>query len=404
MKIDVCFAIHDKSGGYTKYLATAIYSVLKNTETKVVIHVICDETLPDDYKNRLVAIVEKFNAEIHFYNIGELKFDLDEAKYKRLTIGTLYRLKLMDMLPKEIDKVIQLDVDIVANMNLGELYLVNLEDKYLAAVVDRTPSRKSIVESGELPKDEYINVGIVVWDLKKIREEGIDLFNESIKFFDNHPNVRIPDEEAVNIIFRDKIKYLSCDYNFPSVESRRNETEVGRKVYHFCADVPRDFDIYAVDRLFIDTFEETGWYCKKDFLLHYTKRIRNLEDKRKNAIRLFNALDEAKRIIVWGVKGDIHQPIMDIINREKKDYVYVDIDKALWGTRHQGEIVKSPEFLREYQRDVLIISTVFRYSEVCEELIKYGYKENVDFFDGKNVLEEEIMAKLWGERHNPWDI
>ena len=214
----------------------------------------------------------------------------------------------------------------------------------------------------------------------------------------------MPDEEAVNKIFENKIKYLSSEYNYPSVKSRNLELDVGRRIYHFCADVPRDYDTYAVDKLFIETLEKTNWCSKQDLLQHYINRFKEMEIKKENVVSLFRMLDARKDIIIWGVKGDIHPIIMDLIYKTEKNYTYVDSDADLWGEGYRGEIIKSPDILKRKKDEIVIISTIFRYNEVREVLLKYGYKENIDFFDGKQLLNEKKMAKLWGERFNPWDV
>ena len=43
--INVCYAIYDKTGNFSKIAATSILSLLENTESWVTIHILHDNTL-----------------------------------------------------------------------------------------------------------------------------------------------------------------------------------------------------------------------------------------------------------------------------------------------------------------------------------------------------------------------
>ena len=85
--------------------------------------------------------------------------------------------------------------------------------------------------------------------------------------------------------------------------------------------------------------------------------------------------------------------------------LFVDSNPATWGKIHMGLKVVSPKKLVDMDlQDTSIISTIFRYQEIKKQLEKIKLRENIDFFDGKTLLDDLLMAKHFGERVSPWDV
>ena len=88
----------------------------------------------------------------------------------------------------------------------------------------------------------------------------------------------------------------------------------------------------------------------------------------------------------------------------RPDDIFVDSDERKWGTSYQEYEVESPAVLREWVTEKpIVIVTIYRFHEVRSKLQKLGYQENVDFFDGKALLSEDLLASYFGERIQPWD-
>ena len=94
-----------------------------------------------------------------------------------------------------LDKIIYLDCDIIVQMDIKQLWDIPLEDCYIAAVAERDTavsryfslSEKVRFWALEMQVERYFNSGVIVLNLKKIRE-CFDMFNESIKFFTRAKN------------------------------------------------------------------------------------------------------------------------------------------------------------------------------------------------------------------------
>ena len=58
--------------------------------------------------------------------------------------------------------------------------------------------------------DTYINTGILLMDLKKLREERLD---DAILWLLNNRKLEFPDQDAINLVCRNRITYLDKIYN-----------------------------------------------------------------------------------------------------------------------------------------------------------------------------------------------
>ena len=100
-----------------------------------------------------------------------------------------------------LDKILSIDIDTIVNENISELWDLDLTDYYLAAV-----------EEVELTKQEgsYINMGVAMLNLKKIRDEGKD--DELIDALNTYW-YRYKEQDCFNEFFRGHILILPSDYN-----------------------------------------------------------------------------------------------------------------------------------------------------------------------------------------------
>ena len=164
-----------------------------------------DNTLTDDNRDKFETLAKNYNQQIKFYNVEKLCADkIDELRNlipsinnSPLSIGTLYRLLLLDVIPQDIKKILYFDSDTVINLDVNKLFEIELNDKPLAAVSETKATGISPKAGGYLPLcaegiisgDDYFNSGVLIMNLEQIRKEqnhlreGI-LFREE-KFYDS---------------------------------------------------------------------------------------------------------------------------------------------------------------------------------------------------------------------------
>lgn len=402
-EIQICMAIHDPKGTYCKYAGVAILSIVENTSNPVRFHLLHDGTISEQNKMRLQSLTEGHAATIDFHEVDMSQLAAGEETYHRITIGTMFRLRIFDVLPKSVRRVIQMDVDLMVHLDIAALWNLDLQGKLLAACKDTGPARKVICEKGLLPYEEYVNVGVVLWDVEAIRKKQIDFYKESNAFFRRVPDVRLPDEEAVNVIFRGKILPMDLKYNYMAVWTRTRHERLGEKIYHYGGDVPRANGHFMVDRLFASYLRKTPWWTPRFVAALALSQEKECAQRAWTCAAIRQAVQSHRLRVFWGVGGAIHPFIMDRFDLRPDD-IFVDSDERKWGTSYQEYEVESPAVLREWVTEKpIVIVTIYRFHEVRSKLQKLGYQENVDFFDGKALLSEDLLASYFGERIQPWD-
>ena len=187
--IHVCFGFIDNSGRYSKFAGASICSIFENTNQKVTVHIIHDNTLTESNREKFIELAENYRQQIRFYNLEKLKPEklqwireqLPWTAKSFLTIGALYRLFIPELLPDEINRAIYLDSDTIVNLDLNELWTLNLENKPIAAVPEGlinggnkigALANHFVVKNGIATNIEYFNSGILVMDLQQVHSRG----------------------------------------------------------------------------------------------------------------------------------------------------------------------------------------------------------------------------------------
>lgn len=215
--IHIAMAFTDETGLYSRNIGATITSILRNTEHRVYIHLLCDKTLSDENYIKFNELICQYKQKIKFYNINlDNKSKLIKSKeLNRVSKGSLYRLMLPELI--DLEKVIYLDSDIIVNLDISTLWNTNIENYILGAVLDIESSRnnkrfKKFYESINIDLNRYFNAGVIIFNLNKLR--NFDLVNKCIEFLSNRPDVPHLDQSALNYFFKgNDVKLLDRKYN-----------------------------------------------------------------------------------------------------------------------------------------------------------------------------------------------
>ena len=386
--VHICFAIHDEKGTYIKNLGVAICSVLENTTTKVQIHLLHDKTLCEDNKKKLENFVNQYCATINFYEVNVSQFDYYKNMTGNFTIGTLFRIEIAKLLPLTVSKVIYLDSDIVANIDLYCLWHVDISDYMLAGCLDMEISKRGNTWSCEhhiVKAKEYINAGVLLLNIKKIRE-NFDLEEECFRFLKEYSSCELSDQDAFNYVFRKSKLVLNEKYNLFTKVYKNKMLQQG--IYHYAGDIVNFEEPQMIDEMFMECLLKTPWGGITELLNMYKNTMLNKRcqvEFYQNAIKL---IQQKEKKIIWGVNSIMFPFIIDFIKFDKeKDYM-VDTNDQLVGKSISGLTVYEPKnVLHEKGGNVLIIVlSINYYNDISNILRKYGFKENYDYIDGRRFL------------------
>lgn len=265
-QIPIFFSIDDS---YAPYLAVALNSAIKNSSPDrnykaIILH----QNLKLEHQKRL-SLLEKKNFEIEFY---EMKQGLEtitdrSSNYLRCDYFTLtiyFRLFIATMFP-ELEKAIYIDSDVVVLGDLAELYDINLGENLIGACQDKSvadvpPLVKYMEEYVGVKKEEYINSGVLLMNLKLLRENRFDEhFLTLLNTY--HFDSIAPDQDYINAICNGKIYYLAEEWD--AMPNERAPELADAKIIHYnLFSKPWCYDNIQYGELFWEYAKDSGYYIE----------------------------------------------------------------------------------------------------------------------------------------------
>ncbi len=212
-EIPVFFTIDD---AYAPCLAVALNSAIKNADKSrsyraIVLH----QGLNKENIEKLQALsTDNFKIDItpmqnNFEALDDRMSNRLRCDYFTLTI--YFRLFIPTMFP-QYDKGVYIDSDVVLTDDIANLFDTDIGDNLIGACNDLsiadTPPLVAYTENAiGVKKHEYINSGVLLMNLKKMREEH---FEEHFLTLLNtyHFDTIAPDQDYLNAICNGKIYYL----------------------------------------------------------------------------------------------------------------------------------------------------------------------------------------------------
>lgn len=234
--IELALAFQDKDGQYTEHAGVVLASVFQNTRSSVNVHILHDETLSEDNRQKLINLAASYNQTIQFYPVvlpeNMLQVMTSVGSIEVWTPACMYRLLLPGVIPA--DRVIYLDCDVLVNMDLEELWQVDLSNYYLGAVWDQNIMNVThLISSKGLNPEHYFNSGVILFALNTIRANP-NWYEETLNFLRNFPDTTMPDQDALNAVFGGN--YLPLDVRFNLFNMAAADHDFTNKIVHFAGD------------------------------------------------------------------------------------------------------------------------------------------------------------------------
>ena len=160
----------------------------------------------------------------------------------------------------QYDKGIYIDSDTILTGDIGELFDVDLGERVIAARPDpkvaAVPEFIDYVEKAlDVPYREYINSGVLLMDLKKMRK--LHYITKMTDLIKEDADLVAPDQDYLNVILKGKIKHLGREWNCQP----EGEKVDGAKLLHFnLSKKPWYHDDVNQGELFWRAARGTGFY------------------------------------------------------------------------------------------------------------------------------------------------
>ena len=400
--IPIVFGI-DKS--YVLQVFTVIHSILKNSEADFHFIVLSKDNFEKD-SEELVSILEKLYSNFVFEvrRVEEEAFDNAKINHGRLSQACYFRL-LISKLVKEYDTCIYLDSDLLVNGDMQQLFQVDLEDCYLAGVRDCHLSMqnsfyvsKHQIKMNLPTTEDYVNSGVLVMNLKKMRED-----NMVSQFLLQAEQVNpYEDQDVLNICCYGAKKILPLKYNVfhhycGAAMKQLFDGPYVRDEFEFDWDNPFILHTAEIYKPWVNKRykrSDQWWslaeiYKNSKFYQSIFQNCKEAGDDLREMKRIFEVCSQGKKVVLWGFT-DQGREVCDIFFRRNiVPYGFCDNDKKKQGESYKGISVLEPDFMTE-EEVIWIITCKNAYREVQRQLVDAGIEADHIFhfaYNSRNKKE-----------------
>ena len=246
--------------------------ILKNQETDNV------KITITDIEDKITPIREKLSKQAS-------KTHFPISVYFRMFIPLLY---------PEYDKGIYIDSDTILNDDIAKLYAYDLKDNLLGGIFDSSiidiPIFSEYIEKADgVSRYDYINSGVLLINLKKMRDINFD--NHFLYLLNKYDfEVVAPDQDYINAMCLGNILHLDEKWNVMPVEGKE-EIDNPSLIHYNLFLKPWHYDA---------PYDTYFWeYAEKSVFYEQIKGIKDNftdEDKRKDKEIMEAMLNQAQRI------------------------------------------------------------------------------------------------------------
>lgn len=293
-RIPIFFACDDN---FVKYTMVALKSIIENASKEYLYNVhILNTNISKKMKEELMVLGNE-NFNIEFNNVTSYLNSISDRLPIRdyYSKTTYFRLFIAEMF-KDYEKAIYIDSDTVVLGDISELYNYEIGDNLVGAC-----NEQAMVQVNEygtyaeecvgISRNSFFNAGMLVINCNKFREEKV--LDKFIDLLNEYNFVVTQDEDYLNVICKDKIKYLANKWNTMPIKEKSKKSpslihyNLTLKPWHYL-DIPyaEYFWKYAKESYYYDDI-------RKEFGNYNTQKIKSDEKTELSLLDL--ALSEIKK-------------------------------------------------------------------------------------------------------------
>ncbi|MGE4272193.1 MAG: glycosyltransferase family 8 protein [Desulfitobacterium sp.] len=196
------------NSNYLKPLKTMLKSLFLNNPGESFIIFLMHSSLSDEEVAGVNAYVEAHGGRVSNVEISDESFK-DAPILLHYPKEMYFRLLAYKFLPRDIERVLYLDPDILVINPVRELYDLDFKGRYYAAANHDIVSLTEINKLRLYPYkiDAYYNSGVMLMNLELLRQEADEV--EIYRFIEeNKQKLVMPDQDVLNAVYAKKIKSL----------------------------------------------------------------------------------------------------------------------------------------------------------------------------------------------------
>lgn len=370
-------------------------SMFENTKEKITVHIMHNDRLTDDNREKFIRIANQYNQQVDFRNVEEIAGDtlrkFEEVHPHRSGINaSWYPLIVHEVFP-ELDKLILLGADTVINLDIGELWAYDLEKgkngfAAVPEVLSKTPKNLlKLVRDNLVDYEDYSNADVMILDPEFFRENFDDILNACKFVYDN--KFVFSEQDALNYLYSKTYLKLPFKFNIIVKNMRLfSEFRLKNAIYHFAGPKPslNTDDVY--NRLYFEYFLKTPWATADIFGNIHKNFYRILRDDfnefKNSLLRISNLLSTRRRAFA------VSEDYLDFAVRTFEIKPYELIIKLT----EPEHLIKELSYVKG--EVLLFVLTNDNYPRLRNILIEHDFVEGEDFINGMVFLSERHGIKF----------
>lgn len=271
---------------YVRHCCVMLSSFFENNPEEGHAIYLLTEGLTKENRKIIEELVNAYKGTFHYCLIDpQFVTSCPISEEDHLTIATYYRLLMAEVLPRNIDKILYLDCDIVINDSITELWNTSLDGYALAAVEELGCSLPDVYERLEYDKQYgYFNAGVLLVNLHYWRKHGLtNVFLEYMALY--RERLKAHDQDVLNALLHKHCLHISFEWN------------VEEAFYHY----------KFIKRLRFDCKLRSVLCCPK--ILHYTWKPKPWDNLCKHPFRI------NYYIYLWKIKGAVEKSHLSLMQK-----------------------------------------------------------------------------------------
>ena len=219
--IHVAYRLYGGDGFYAKMLGVSMLSMFENTKEKVTIHIMHNDRLTVDNRDKFCYIAGQYNQQVEFHNVekiaGATLKKFDEAYPTGCEMSPAwYPLIAHEVFP-DLDKIILLGADTLFNLDIAELWNYSLDGlEYPIAAVSEYFMKGSheilpISKDGYAKHEDCFNSDVLLINPDIFRKNFESILN-ACKFV-YEKKYWLCEQDALNYLFSAKYLHLPSKFN-----------------------------------------------------------------------------------------------------------------------------------------------------------------------------------------------
>lgn len=401
---------------YLFYTCVSITSLAENASagTYYKVYILAGGGFSDE-EHLMEALNERYgNIHVKVIRVDDGTFDRVFIRNEHISKAAFYRLAICDSINE--DKCIYLDSDTVVTEDLQELWHCDIEAYYLAGCRDvwidwmtEEECERRRIETNIPSMKDYVNSGVLVFNLKKIRE---DRLNEA---FTAHMKIQYPyeDQDILNVccyghILRLPVKWnnftagIGLDEELRAAGVKEDVFGVFKTQCGITHYITRDARPWEGRK----AWKNWQWWQLAGMWGHtdaYRRVLRYVEAKERESCwkSILERIEAYQTVIIWGYTKYAMELCGYILIAQLDVRIYFcDSDMEKWGQSYKEIPVLSPEEAFEIGKNCLFLIASQRLGEpIREDILARGIlEENILRYRRKGIDFYRMLDRRYYEQ------